>query len=245
MTKTPRGRDEWAVITGANRGLGRAVAEALGRSGFRVLVGARDQAGGDAVAAAIREEGGTAECLPLDITDEDALARLVARLSESGVPVAVLVNNAGIYPESPRSHGPDVDPDPLRVSPTVLIESFRINAVGAVRIIQVLAPFFRTGSRILNVSSQMASLSRMTGGSLGYRMSKTALNAATRVFAQVFADRGILVNSVSPGWVRTHMGGPSAPRSIEEGIDTLVWMATDPDFKESGFFWQDRKKIDW
>ncbi len=245
MSKTPHGRDEWAVVTGANRGLGRAVAEALGRLGFRILAGSRDRTQGEAVAATIREQGGVAEFCPLDVTAEDDLARLAARLRESGVPVAVLVNNAGIYPESPRSHGPDVDPDPLGVSPAVLVENFRINALGAVRVIQVLAPHFRAGSRILNVSSQMASLSRMTGGSLGYRMSKTALNAATRVFAESFADQGILVNSVSPGWVRTNMGGPSAPRSIEEGIDTLVWMATDPNFSESGFFWQDRQKIDW
>lgn len=245
MAETPPKPGEWAVVTGANRGLGRAVAETLGRLGFRVLVGARDAASGEAVAAAIRKEGGGAEFCPLDVTRETDLGRLESAIRKSGTPVAVLVNNAGIYPESPRLRQSGMDSNPLRVPPTLLAESFMVNAVGAVRTIQVLAPHFRSGSRILNVSSQMASLARMAGGSLGYRMSKTALNAATRVFAQAFADRGILVNSVSPGWVRTDMGGTEAPRSIAEGIDTLIWIATDPHFGESGFFWQDRQKIDW
>jgi NAD(P)-dependent dehydrogenase (short-subunit alcohol dehydrogenase family) len=98
---------------------------------------------------------------------------------------------------------------------------------------------------VVNVSSGMGQLSSMTGGWAAYRISKTALNAVTRIFADELKGSNILVNSVCPGWVRTDMGGPSATRSIEEGVDTIVWAATLPDGGPTGGFFRDRKLIPW
>ena len=78
-----------------------------------------------------------------------------------------------------------------------------------------------------------------------YSMSKAALNAFTRILASTYRDAGVLVNAVDPGWVRTDMGGPSAPRSLQEGADTIVWLATLPDDGPSGEFFHDRRAIDW
>jgi len=126
-----------------------------------------------------------------------------------------------------------------------VMEVFNTNTLGAVRLIQALAPLMPEGARIVNVSSGMGALNDMGGGYLGYRISKAALNVVTRVFTQELAAHGILVNSVCPGWVRTDMGGAGATRSVEKGVETIVWLATDPDAIESGYFWRDRKHIPW
>lgn len=110
---------------------------------------------------------------------------------------------------------------------------------------QALVPLMRNGGRIVNVSSGMGQLSDMAGGWAGYRISKTGLNALTRILAADLRDRRITVNSVCPGWVRTDMGGASATRSPEEGVETIVWLATQPDEGLSGGFFRDKKPIPW
>jgi NAD(P)-dependent dehydrogenase (short-subunit alcohol dehydrogenase family) len=99
--------------------------------------------------------------------------------------------------------------------------------------------------RVVNVSSGAGQLSDMQSGYPAYRMSKTALNALTRILANELQETNILVNSVCPGWVRTDMGGANATRTIEEGVDTIVWLATLADGSSSGLFWRDRQPIDW
>ncbi|MGH7226820.1 MAG: SDR family oxidoreductase, partial [Gemmataceae bacterium] len=131
------------------------------------------------------------------------------------------------------------------VSPVTVMEIFNTNTLGAVRLIQALVPLMPDGARIVNVSTGMAALNGMHGGYLGYRVSKTALNAVTRVFASELASRHIAVNSVDPGWVKTDMGGTGASRSVEKGAETIVWLASAPEATESGFFWHDKKKIAW
>ncbi|HEV2320933.1 MAG TPA: SDR family oxidoreductase, partial [Gammaproteobacteria bacterium] len=88
-------------------------------------------------------------------------------------------------------------------------------------------------------------LSGMGGGHLGYRMSKAALNAVTRVFAAELASRGVSVNSVDPGWVKTDMGGAGASRSVEKGAETIIWLAVDPKAAESGGFFHDKRRSEW
>ena len=99
--------------------------------------------------------------------------------------------------------------------------------------------------RIVNISSGMGQLSEMESGYPAYRISKTALNAVTRIFSQQYAGKGVLVNSVCPGWVRTDMGGAEAERSPEQGADTVVWLATLPEGGPSGGFFRDREPIAW
>jgi NAD(P)-dependent dehydrogenase (short-subunit alcohol dehydrogenase family) len=121
------------------------------------------------------------------------------------------------------------------------------NLFGAWRLTQAMLPLLRRGDagRIVNVSSGAGQLFEMNGGYPGYRVSKTALNALTRVLANETRGTGILVNSMCPGWVRTDMGGSSAPRSVAEGADTAVWLATLPADGPSGGFFRNREPIPW
>lgn len=233
-----------AVVTGANRGLGLETARQLARHSFHVILTARNAQAGAAALRGLQAEKLSAELRKLDVNSTDDSQALARYIKETHGHVDVLVNNAGILPESSRETAAK-SADPLRVSPVTVMEVFNTNTLGAVRMIQALAPLMPAGGRIINVSSGMGALSDMGGGHLGYRLSKAALNAVTRVFATELAARGILVNSVCPGWVRTAMGGASAIRSVEKGAETSVWLASAPEAAESGFFWRDKKKIPW
>ena len=123
--------------------------------------------------------------------------------------------------------------------------SMENNAYGPLRLCQALIPLMRGHGRVVNVSSGMGQLSEMNGCCPGYRFSKAAINVLTRILADELRDTRIKVNSVCPGWVRTDMGGPNAERSVEEGADTIVWLATLPDDGPSGGFFRDRKPIPW
>ena len=143
------------------------------------------------------------------------------------------MNNAGII-----ASGEEVDR---------LREAFETNTLGAYRTIQALARGMRERGygRIVNVSSGMGQLSDMGGGNPAYRISKTALNAVTRIFANELADTGVLVNSVCPGWVKTDMGGAGAQLEVEEGVETIVWAATLPDGGPTGGFFRNKQPIPW
>jgi len=120
-----------------------------------------------------------------------------------------------------------------------------VNVYGALRVTQALLTLMpRDGARIINVSSGMGQLSEMNGGWPAYRISKAALNALTRIFAEELKDTGIRVNSVCPGWVKTDMGGPNAERTPEKGAETIVWLATEPSVPTGDFF-RDKKPIAW
>jgi len=148
----------------------------------------------------------------------------------------VLVNNAGIMIDKGNIVKMPID---------VLQQTLTTNVYGPIRIIQNFLPLLPSGARIINMSSGLGSLSSMSRYSPAYSISKTMLNAATRQFASVLADKNIAVNSVSPGWVRTAMGGQSAPRSLEKGAETVVWLATEAPGSLTGKFLQDKQEIDW
>ncbi|MDQ2070013.1 SDR family NAD(P)-dependent oxidoreductase [Natronospira bacteriovora] len=233
-----------AVVTGANRGLGLATSRALAEKGFHVIACARDSEAGTQAVQALQADKLSVELRVVDVNQSEQIKDLGRYIRENYGRVDVLVNNAGMILET-REAGGDRSANPLLVSPMTVMETFNSNTLGALRMIQALALMMPEGGRIVNVSSGMGQLSDMDGGWLGYRMSKTALNTLTRVFATELAERGIAVNSVCPGWVRTNLGGENASRSIEEGIDTIVWLASDESATESGGFWRDRKRIDW
>ncbi|MGH8320913.1 MAG: SDR family oxidoreductase [Gammaproteobacteria bacterium] len=233
-----------AVITGANRGLGRETAWQLAQRGFHVVLTARNPQAGAEVLRDLQTEKLSVELRKLDVNSTEDAQALAKHIKESHGHLDVLVNNAGILTESSREAGAKSS-DPLKVSPVTVMEHFNTNTLGAVRLIQALVPLMPGGARIVNISSGMGALNDVGGGHLAYRISKTALNVATRVFANELRPRNILVNSVCPGWVKTDMGGANASRTIEKGAETIVWLASAPEATESGFFWRDKKKIPW
>jgi NAD(P)-dependent dehydrogenase (short-subunit alcohol dehydrogenase family) len=226
-----------ALVTGANRGLGFETARQLGRLGYRVVASGRGAAKAERAAERLRAEGLDAIAYELDVASDASCARL----GELG-PVDVLVNNAGIIAE-----GGEPSRSALTVPADRLREAFETNTLGAYRATQALAPGMRERGygRIVNVSSGMGQLSEMGSGNPAYRVSKTALNALTRIFAQELAGSGVLVNSVCPGWVRTDMGGPGARLEPEEGVETIVWAATLRDDGPTGLFFRNKQPIPW
>jgi NAD(P)-dependent dehydrogenase (short-subunit alcohol dehydrogenase family) len=222
-----------ALVSGANRGIGREIARQLaGDHGFLVLAGARDPSSADIGNQA------NVEVVQLDVSDQASVDRLAGRVVADQGRLDVLVNNAGVY----GGHEGVADFD-LEEAHSVL----ETNLFGAWRLTQAMLPLLRSSShgRIVNVSSGGGQLAEMNGGRAAYRVSKAGLNVLTRVLSSEERGHGILSNSMCPGWVRTEMGGEGAPRSVEEGADTAVWLATLPDDGPSGGFYRDRKPIPW
>lgn len=225
-----------AVVTGANRGIGFEVSRQLAERGFHVVMTARDAKAGAQAVKQLEARHLKVELRKLDVTSSEDAQALARYLRDGPGHVDVLVNNAGILPDADEA---------FSASPASLMGIFNTNTLGAVRLIQALAPLMPAGARIVNVSSGWGALNDMGAGHLGYRLSKAALNAVTRVFAAELADRGIRVNSACPGWVRTDMGGEQASRTVAKGAETIVWLATAAEATESGYFWRDRRKIEW
>jgi NAD(P)-dependent dehydrogenase (short-subunit alcohol dehydrogenase family) len=218
-----------ALVSGASRGIGAEIARQLAEDhGFFVFAGARnpgDVEGRDGVAS-----------IELDVTDQAEVDAAREWIESDAGRLDVLVNNAGIagpYTE----HAADADLGEAH-------EVLETNLFGAWRLAQAMLPLLRSSDdpRIVNVSSGAGQLSDMNGGYPAYRISKSGLNALTRVLSN--EEPGIRTNSLCPGWVATDMGGRGAPRSVEEGADTGVWLATAPEVESGGFF-RDREPIAW
>ncbi|HYY33170.1 MAG TPA: SDR family oxidoreductase [Gaiellaceae bacterium] len=226
-----------ALVSGGNRGLGREVAKELAELGYRVVIGARDLSRGEEAA---REIGNGAAARRLDVTDEDSIQSTIRSIDDDFERLDVLVNNAGVEGGGWSTNAVDVDLDDVR-------DTLETNLYGAWRLTQAALPLMRRNGygRIVNLSSGMGQLDDMGGHAPGYRISKTSLNALTRMLDAELAGENILVNSCCPGWVRTDMGGPRAPRSLEEGADTPVWLATLEDDGPRGGFFRNRTPIPW
>jgi len=202
-----------ALITGAYRGLGFEVARQLSERGWQVILTARRKDQGGAAAAKLKN----ATFLELDVTNDAS----VARAAKSVKHLDVLINNAAVIA--------DGDQNVLSIRPEVVASTIETNALGALRVTQAFVPLLLKSSagRIVNVSSGAGQLSDMGTWSPAYSASKTTLNAITCLFAVALKEKGMAVNSVCPGWCRTDMGGANAPRSVEEGVAGIVWLAAD------------------
>ena len=231
-----------AVVTGGNRGLGFEASRQLAKQGYQVSLTSRDEAKGNAAASKLKNERLDVIFQPLDVTSDESSQKLAEFIDKEFGKLDVLVNNAGIYIDTQEGGNSIFD-----AKIDTLKQTFETNVYGVVRVTQALVPLMKKQNygRIVNVSSGMGQLTDMEGGSPGYRISKTALNAVTRIFASELQGTNILVNSMCPGWVKTDMGGANAPRTTEQGVDTIVWLATLGDRGATGGFFRDRQPIDW
>jgi NAD(P)-dependent dehydrogenase (short-subunit alcohol dehydrogenase family) len=225
-----------ALVSGGNRGIGLEVCRQLAERSYTVVMGSRDDEQGRAAAAGLPDGVIVRQ---LDVADPESVERLSRSIEEEFGRLDILVNNAGISNDEGQ-RGVDADLDRVK-------ESLEANLFGAWRLCAMAIPLMRRNGygRIVNVTTGLAALEDMGGGSPGYRVSKTALNALTRILASELRGSGILVNAVNPGWVQTDMGGSGATRSVEEGAEALVWAATLPNSGPTGGFFQDRRPVPW
>ncbi len=231
-----------AVVTGAYRGLGLETCRQLAAKRHTVILTARREREGRAAAERLRAEGLDVAFHLLDVTDEQSVAQLAAFVRDTFGRLDVLVNNAGIFPDPTPGSGREGVFD-ARLE--TVRRGLETNTLAPLRLCQALIPLMRGRGRVVNVSSGMGQLSEMNGGCPGYRLSKTALNALTRILADELGGTGIKVNSVCPGWVRTDMGGPEATLSVEEGAAGILWAATLPDDGPTGGFFRNGEPIPW
>lgn len=228
-----------ALVTGANRGIGRETGRQLLSKGLTVIFSGRNEDALKRVIASLGRDARHASAVRMDVADASSVEQARREVIQRHGRVDVLVNNAAVLLyESEQA---------LAIPADAYRQTFETNVFGAIEVCRAFVPeMARRGyGRVVNVSSKAGQLASMKTYAPAYSMSKAALNAFTRILAHTYRDRGVLVNAVNPGWVRTDMGGPSAPRSVEEGADTIVWLATLPDDGPTGGFFSDRRPIEW
>ena len=243
--------DRIALVTGANRGIGFEICRQLGGQGHTVIVASRDPDKSKAAAAKLRAEGIDAHALQLDVADSASIAAAADAVAKQFSVLDVLVNNAGTFVEEWGTL-------PSAVTVAQMRETFDTNFFGPLEVLREFIPLMRKSKagRVVNVSSDMGSLANINNPESivydvmgpAYQASKVAINALTTLFAKEFKDTNFKVNSSSPGWSRTDMGGEEAPLSPVEGADTAVWLATLPDDGPTGGFFsatRERGAMEW
>ena len=225
-----------ALVTGANKGIGFEIVRQLLAKGLRVFLTARDAAAGKEAASSL---GGDVRFLQMDVSDDASIQQGAKTYGELSDLLDVLINNAGIYP--------DENFDILTISREQLVETFQTNTFGPAKVTQAFLPFLKKSSapRIINISSGYGEIGGLSYKVPSYCLSKLALNGVTIMLDQALRSERIAVYAMCPGWVRTDMGGANAPRSVKEGADTAVWLATDAPQTLSGKFFRDRRVIGW
>lgn len=218
---------ETVLITGANRGLGLALTKRFGDAGWTVIAGCRDPQNASELAAL--QDGGNVQMCRLDVTNADDIEALADQLD--GEPIDALINNAGIL-DSNRT-------DISAVSDDEWLQMFAINSIAPVRMALALKGHLKRSPnpRIVTVSSEMGSLNKSLDGAIAYRSSKAAVNKAMQALATQFADDGIIVCPLHPGWVQTDMGGAHAAISPEQSANGIFELTTNLTQEMSGRFW--------
>jgi NAD(P)-dependent dehydrogenase (short-subunit alcohol dehydrogenase family) len=232
-----------ALVTGANKGIGFAIAQGLGGLGFTVAVGARDDGRRGEAVERLRAAGVDAFGVALDVTSDESVAAAAKELEQRVERLDVLVNNAGI---AGRMDGGGQEPTTLDLD--VLRTVLDTNVFGVVRVTNALLPLLRrSGSpRIVNMSTTMGSLTLQAGPIMAaYAPSKSMLNSITAQYARQFADTNVIVNAACPGLVATDFTGFSGPRTPEEGAAIAIRLATLPDDGPRGGFFDDGGIVPW
>jgi NAD(P)-dependent dehydrogenase (short-subunit alcohol dehydrogenase family) len=226
-----------ALVTGANKGIGREIARRLATMGFKVWLGARDAERGMAAAQALRAEGLDAQWLELDVTQDDSVAAAVKTVSADSSCLDVLVNNAGV--------AINYDPPPSRQRVADIQATYDVNVFGPIRVTQAFLPLLLAApaARIVMVSSSTGSIGRALDPAnsavnlMGYGSSKTALNAITVAFARELAPQGIKINAAAPGYTATDLNGFKGHRTVQQAAEIVIRLATlDADGPTAGYF---------
>jgi NAD(P)-dependent dehydrogenase (short-subunit alcohol dehydrogenase family) len=227
-----------ALVTGANKGIGLETGRQLGARGATVLAAARDEERGREAERALQAAGADARFVPLDVTDPGSVQRAADWIDREYGRLDILVNNAGIA----RGNLPsETDLDAMR-------EVYEVNVFGVIRVTNALLPLLRRApaARIVNVSSEVGSITSMTDpssplahmpGSVAYPSSKSALNMITAMYAKELRDTPIKVNAANPGYTKTDLNRNSGFRSVAEGAEASVYLATLPADGPSGILW--------
>ncbi|WP_329329849.1 SDR family oxidoreductase [Streptomyces mirabilis] len=239
-----------ALVTGANKGIGYEIATGLGALGYRVGVGARDEARRESAVEKLRAAGVDAFAVPLDVTGDQSVTDAAELVERQAGRLDVLVNNAGISGET----GPGWVQDPTTLDLDVVRTVVETNVIGVIRVTNAMLPLLRrsTSPRIVNVSSAVASLTRQADPDIeigpvmaAYASSKSFLNAVSVQYARQFAGTNILINVACPGLVATDFTGLHGPRTPEQGAATAIRLATLPDGSPTGSFFEDDGIIPW
>jgi NAD(P)-dependent dehydrogenase (short-subunit alcohol dehydrogenase family) len=236
-----------ALVTGANKGIGLAIARQLAQRDIKVLIGARDQDKGIAARKQLQSEGLESYFILVDVTRAISIEAAIGKIKDDFRRLDILVNNAGIMIDSQSGI--------LELDRAVFSNTLTTNVFGPLLLAQACIPLMKANGygRIVNMASTLGSLNDISDPdspygavlSPAYRLSKTLLNGITALLANTLRGTNILVNSACPGWVRTDMGGSQAPLTPEQGADTPVWLATLPDGGHTGGFFRERQPIPW
>lgn len=232
-----------ALVTGANRGIGFAIARQLAELGITVLAGVRNGASAASATAGFGKIGVDVQPVILDVANVAALPSALKDIEQRHAPIDILVNNAAILIDGPGGF----DASLFDMTDETFRLTWETNVLAPAAIIRTLLPgmIAREYGRVVNVSSLAGQLAGMGSGFPAYRISKTALNALTRIAAAEAGRGDVKINACSPGWVRTGMGGPEASRLPDKGAETPVWLATLPSDGPTGGFFEDKKAVPW
>lgn len=231
------GNKKLILVTGANKGIGFEIVRQLAARSYSVILTSRDEAKGMNALAQLKKQNLSVEYVQMDIKSEESIREAFNKVNASFGKLDVLINNAAILLKEDQSL--------LNNDVSILKQTIDSNAYAQLMVTKIFAPIISTGGRIIMTSSDGGSMSNSVGGwSPAYCVSKSFLNAITRHLAYELSGRNISVNAFDPGWVKTDMGGRSAPGSVEEGADTAVWLTT-ADRIGTGKFFRSRKEIEW
>ncbi len=230
------GNVKTVLITGANRGIGWQTAHELCGKGFRVYLGTRSYG---VRGKPVTDIPGEAFWITIDVSVSDTIGSACKWLAARESALDVLINNAGILPDEAFTI--------TTIPRHQLIATFQTNTFGPIEVIQSFLPLLRQAqaARVINVSSGYGQLDGLSADVPSYCLSKLTLNGATLMLAARLKPEGIAVNAVCPGWVRTDMGGRSAPRSVEEGAAGIVWLASEAPPELTGKFFRDGQALAW
>lgn len=228
-----------ALVTGGNRGIGYELVKQLALNGFHVILASRDPEMGRRAVQTLAESNLDVSFVGMDVDDPKSIRQASITVNERYGKVDVLINNAGVYVDGNETL--------MNQEPSILEKTMATNFFGAYHAIRSFLPLMEKQGygRIVNVSSEYGAMREMSYPGVGaYKLSKLALNGLTRLVAAEIAG-DIKINAVDPGWVRTDMGGPSAPKTPKQAAESIVWLAMIGPDGPNGEFFKDGKRTDW